>query len=94
LPQPIPALAELKHLRKCFGMTIGEVATRIGYARGTISEVENGNRSPSLRMIMDYASIFDLEFRLCPASLKHTPLTSKDWTIGPEAKSTTDSTVA
>lgn len=50
----------IKALRSYHGMTQGEFASRIGYARTTISEVENMRKYPSASLLAAITRQFEI----------------------------------
>ena len=48
-------IAELKERRLAAGVSIGELARRMGTDRARISEIENGRGGLTLRMLYRYA---------------------------------------
>ncbi|MEA0562460.1 helix-turn-helix domain-containing protein [Lysinibacillus irui] len=50
----------IKSLRKFHGLTQAEFASRIGYARTTISDVENMRKNPSLSLLAAITRQFEI----------------------------------
>ena len=50
----------IKALRSYHGLTQGEFASRIGYARTTISEVENMRKNPSVQLLVAITRQFEI----------------------------------
>jgi len=50
----------IKALRSYYGLTQGEFASRIGYARTTISEVENMRKYPSAALLAAITRQFEI----------------------------------
>lgn len=53
-------IAELKERRLAAGVSIGELARRMGTDRARISEIENGRGGLTLRMLYRYADALGL----------------------------------
>lgn len=50
----------LKELRTSSGLTMEQLGKNIGSTRGTIGNLENGNKKPSLDMLIKLADYFDV----------------------------------
>lgn len=50
----------LKELRTSNGLTMEQLGKNIGSTRGTIGNFENGNKKPSLDMLIKIADYFDV----------------------------------
>lgn len=50
----------LKELRTSKGLTMEQLGNAIESTRGTISNLENGNKKPSLDMLIKLADYFDV----------------------------------
>lgn len=56
-----PSFSErLKELRTSKGLTMEQLGKKIESTRGTISNFENGNKKPSLDMLIKLADYFDV----------------------------------
>ena len=53
-------LKMLRALRKARGMTLKEVAERVGVAESTVSQYENGKRDPDFETLLKLAELFDV----------------------------------
>jgi Predicted transcriptional regulators len=50
----------LKELRSSKGLTMEQLGKEIGSTKGTISNLENGNKKPSLDMLIKLANYFNI----------------------------------
>lgn len=50
----------LKNLRTSKGLTMEQLGKEVDSTRGTISNYENGNKKPSLDMLIKLANYFDV----------------------------------
>lgn len=57
----INAGERLYHLRKKRGLSLEEVALGVGVTSSHISQIENGKRQPSFKLLSDLANFFDME---------------------------------
>ena len=62
-PQPITATLEsvgprLRRVREQRGATLTEVAARTGMSKSTLSRLENGQRKPSLELLLPLAQVY------------------------------------
>lgn len=56
-----PSFSErLKELRSSKGLTMQQLGKEIGSTKGTISNLENGNKKPSLDMLIKLADYFNI----------------------------------
>ena len=53
-------LKMLRDLRKARGMTLKDVAERIGVAESTVSQYETGKRTPDYETLLKLAELFDV----------------------------------
>jgi len=53
--------SELKARRKAAGLTLAEVADRIGTPRARLSEIENGHIGLTLKRLYEYADALGLK---------------------------------
>ena len=56
-----PIVAQLHAKRREHGMTMTELANRIGYAHQSIGEVERGMTNPSLNLLQCWAEALGLK---------------------------------
>jgi transcriptional regulator with XRE-family HTH domain len=50
----------IRHLRRGRGLTLAELATKVGAASSALSMVENGRREPRLSLLQSIASALDV----------------------------------
>ncbi|MFW5415060.1 helix-turn-helix transcriptional regulator [Nocardiopsis sp. CNT-189] len=56
MPVPHPLIAELARARRDAGMSLKEMAYRLGYAPGSLSKWEAGDTTPNVDAATDYAA--------------------------------------
>lgn len=66
---PHPLVIELRRIRTERGMSMGQLALRLGYDRAAISYWESGKRYPSIAVLEDWTSALGYRLALQPADV-------------------------
>ena len=53
-------VTKIKEFREKAGLTLADLAVKVGARRETIVHLENGKYNPSLKLAMDIARVFDV----------------------------------
>ena len=62
----LPVIRRLTETRIAWGLSVDDIAERIGCAAGTLSKYEGGQNGPSLFMLICWAEVLGFELSLWP----------------------------